>query len=247
LRALSTAQVAELLRVPCDQVRVRLHAPRQRGEWIAPARGLWVPVPPQYRAWGAPPALEFLDALMTHLNVPYYVGWLSAASIHGSAHHAAQVTQVATGRTVAARAAGRSRIKFYRRGRIAEVPTTAHLSPAGEVPVSTPEATALDVAADPLIAAGMDNAATVIVGMAVENTLEPARLAALVPLYPIAAIRRVGWVLEHHTDLGGLDDLRQAALASGPEPSRLAPYRPRGGPLDRSWNLHVNAELEVET
>ncbi len=33
---------------------------------MTPARGLWVPVPPEYRLWGAPPAIDFIAALMDH-------------------------------------------------------------------------------------------------------------------------------------------------------------------------------------
>ena len=49
---------------------------------FSPSRGLWVAIPAKYRTWGAPPAVEFVDQLLTHLERDYYVGWLSAAEIH---------------------------------------------------------------------------------------------------------------------------------------------------------------------
>ena len=45
--SITTGETAELLDIPADQVRVRLHVPSRRGELVSPARGLWIPVPPQ--------------------------------------------------------------------------------------------------------------------------------------------------------------------------------------------------------
>ena len=105
--AVTTTEAAEILGVPRDQVRVRLNAGVHAGRLFSPSRGLWVAIPPKYRAWGAPPATEFLDQLMTHLGREYYVGWLSAAEIHGAAHQRPQTLQVAVDRPVQGRSFGR--------------------------------------------------------------------------------------------------------------------------------------------
>src|ERR1035437_9097134 len=83
--AITTAEAADALAIPRDQVRVRMHRYVQQGRVIAPARGLWVPVPPQDRVYGRLPGLEMIDVLMGHLDRDYYVGWLSAAEVHGAA------------------------------------------------------------------------------------------------------------------------------------------------------------------
>jgi hypothetical protein len=52
-------------------------------------RGFYVVVPLEHAAAGAPPASWFIDDLMRrHLEVPYYVGLLSAAALHGASHQA---------------------------------------------------------------------------------------------------------------------------------------------------------------
>ena len=242
--SLTTREAADLLKVPIEQVRVRLHAPLKRGEWVSPARGLWVPVPPQYRAWGAPPALEFIDAMMAHLGATYYVGWLSAAAIFGASHHAAQVTQIAASKTVVARQVGRSRLEFFHRSNVAMIPTTPWRTSSGDVPVSTPEATCLDMAADPRIAGGIDNVANVIVGLADEDLINPDKIADLVPLFPVAACRRVGWILQTQTQLPNLEKLH--TLLRTDEPSVLSPGQPRLGRIDRIWNVQLNIDLEVD-
>ena len=49
--SMTTGEVASLLGIPPEQVRVRLAAQRRSGAIVSPARGLWVPVPPERAAW----------------------------------------------------------------------------------------------------------------------------------------------------------------------------------------------------
>lgn len=50
--AVTSADVAELLQIPVGQVRVRLHQQVRKQRFFSPARGLWIPNPPQNRTWG---------------------------------------------------------------------------------------------------------------------------------------------------------------------------------------------------
>jgi predicted transcriptional regulator of viral defense system len=220
-------------------------APKRRGEWITPARGLWVPVPPEFRGWGGPPATEFVDQLMAHLDVDYYVGWLAAASLHGAAHHAPQVTRVATSRLVRPRQAGRARLTFHERSRIGLLPTVGRTGRSGRFRVSSPEVTALDVASDIGLAGGLDNAATVIADLADEAALDDAALAAVAPLFADAAVRRVGWIVERFTGRR-MDTLAAFAAESQSAPSRLHPSLPPAGAVDGRWGLRLNTKVEVE-
>src|SRR6266516_4543383 len=54
---------------------------RRRHEVFSPAHGLYVAVPPEYRNRGVVPAEWFVDAMMSHLARPYYVGLLTAAAM----------------------------------------------------------------------------------------------------------------------------------------------------------------------
>jgi predicted transcriptional regulator of viral defense system len=244
--ALTTADAAGLLGVPRDQVRVRLRAPMLRGEWVAPARGLWVPVPSQHRGLGSYPTIEYIGAWMAHLGASYYVGLLSAAAIHGASHHAPQVFQVACSNTVKDRQIGRARIEFHTRATVARIPVTHHRVAAGDVPVSTREATALDVVAEPAWAGGIGNAANVIVELADGGGLDATLLAETASLYPAAAARRVGWILASHTCAKSLGKLRSATTTGADTPSLLSPGGPRRGPVDKDWNLRLNTDLEVD-
>jgi predicted transcriptional regulator of viral defense system len=245
MASMTTAQVAELLGVPVSQVPQRLAAPKRRGEWIAPARGMWVPVPPEFRAWGGSPATEFIAPLMAHFGVAYYVGWLAAAAVHGAAHHAPQVTQVAVPRLVRDRRIGRADVRFHIREHLDALPTARRMARSGQYLVSTPEVTALDVASDIAISGGMDNAATVIVDLAEEAGLDDATLAQLAALYPDAAARRVGWIIETHTDQR-LDQLAAYVAQGSANPARLHPAMTLAGPLDDRWRLRLNTTVDVE-
>jgi predicted transcriptional regulator of viral defense system len=81
----TTDEVARLVGVEPDIVSVSLQHAREAPKIVSVTKGAWVPVPPEYRAAGAPPPLHYIDPLMRHLGHPYYVGLLSAARLHGDA------------------------------------------------------------------------------------------------------------------------------------------------------------------
>lgn len=243
--SLTTQEVAGLLGVDEDQVRRRLNAPARRGEWVQPTRGLWVPVPPEYQTWGAPPGIEIVDMIMRHRGIGYYVGWLSAAATYGASHQAPQVFQVAVDRQIRDRVVGRTRFAFAQRD-VLRIPTIDYPTRDGSARVSTVAATMLDVANDLLSAAGTDNAATVILELSEHKSLEIDDLARLAASFPAAAGRRVGWILSRFTDRGDLEPFRLAVRHAVPSVSRLDPYTTEGGSVDEDWMLSINREVEPE-
>ncbi len=243
--SLTSSEVAELLGIGEDQVRQRLNAPARRGEWVQPTRGLWVPVSPEYRTWGAPPGIEIVDAMMRHRQIGYYVGWLSAAELHGAAHQAPQVFQVAVDRHTRDRIVGRTRFVFAQRD-VSAIPTIDHPTRDGTARVSTVAATMLDIADDLTRAAGIDNAATVIIELSEHHTFHINDLVQLAPSFPAAAGRRVGWILSRFTDRDDLAPLRHTVAPAAASPSRLDPFTSDTGPVDTAWMLAINRELEPE-
>lgn len=243
--SMTTGEVASLLGIPPEQVRVRLAAQRRSGAIVSPARGLWVPVPPERAAWGAPEPGAYIDDMMSHLGCAYYVGWLSAASLHGAGHQAVQEFQVATSRSVPGRTVGRSRLRFLARSRIDAVPTVRMEVSSSIATVSTVGATMLDVAEDPEVSGGIDNAATVIAELAWEGGAFLGDVLAAAPAHSAAAMRRLGWILENVAESDGLEALAEAAGGGG-SPSYLAPASPREGRLDPRWNLIVNREVDPD-
>lgn len=205
-----------------------------------------MPVPPEFRTWGAPPGMEIIDMMMRHLRVGYYVGWLSAAALHGASHQAPQVFQVAVDRQVRDRSVGRTRFSFAQRN-VEAVPTISHPTREGTAQVSTIAATMLDIADDLHRAAGLDNAATVIVELSEDPTFDPADLIGLSTTFPAAATRRVGWILSRFTDRDDLAPLRDVAPGLAVSPSHLDPHSTVRGSMDDDWMLMINRDMEPDT
>lgn len=188
-----------------------------------------------------------IDLLMGHLGRDYYVGWLSAAEVHGAAHQAPQVLQVAVGAPVQDRTFGRIRLQFATRARVAEVPREQRTAPTGSVWVATPATTALDLVDDPARSGGLSNAATVIAELAADSRLTDDALADAARHFPITTVRRLGRLL---------DSLNLAPLTGGLE--RLASEHRRApitaldrrgapeGPTDHRWRVAVNTQIEPD-
>lgn len=245
--AVTTDQAAKMLGVPKEQVRVRLNASVHAKRLFSPSRGLWVAIPAKYRTWGAPPALEFLDQLLVHLGREYYVGWLSAAEIHGAAHQRPQALQVAVDRPVVDRSFGRSHLRFAQQSRAGSLPRQRHNVESGHVWVSTPALTAVDLVDRPELGGGLSNIATVLFELADTTPMDPHDLATLAASYSATAVRRLGYLLElvgASVDTTAL--ARQVEAAPLPRAVVLDPRLPRQGGTDRRWGIVINTDVEPD-
>ena len=243
--SLSTAEVMRLCGLPANQVSQRMASLQKKGKLFAPARDLWVPIPPEYRTWGAPDPMGYIDDMMAHLGTDYLIGWLTAAERHGASHHAAQVFQVATGKTVRARTFGRSRLEFYTRSYVGAASQSSDLLRKTGVHVASPGTTMLMLAADPGICGGMSNVANLVVELAEEHPSFGAEATADAPLFPDAAARRLGRLLDAF-GAGAPDGLAGYCASLSSEPSFLSPSSARTGKLDAKWQVVMNEEVDPD-
>lgn len=245
--AVTTAEAAEILGVPPEQVRVRLNAAVHARRLFSPSRSLWVAIPPKYRMWDAPPAVEFLDQVMTHLDREYYVGWLSAAELHGAAHQRPQALQVAVNRPVQDRSFGRAHLRFTQQSRVCQLPRQRHNVESGHVWVSTPDLTAVDLVDRPELGGGISNVATVLFELAETATLDPANIARLAGTFSATAVRRLGYLLRVVDAPVDTTTLERAVKAAPlPRPALLDPRLPRQGVTDQTWEIVVNTDVEPD-
>ena len=105
---------------------------------VVPRRGFFVIVPLEYRQSAAPPPDWYIDALMKSSGRQYYVGLLSAAALHGAAHEQPQEFQVVTDVQLRPLVAGRGRLRFFRKQRLAATPTMDVKTATGLMRVSPP-------------------------------------------------------------------------------------------------------------
>ncbi len=214
----------------------------------SPVRGFHVVLPLEDRGTGTPSWRLFLDPLMTHLRMPYYVGLLTAASIHGASGQAAQVVQVVTARPRRHVRVGRLAIEFVVRRTAAKAPVELRTTPSGRLRVATPELVALDLVRYPEKAAGWANVATVLRDLAPSLRRAGMRAALLVePAVP--ELQRLGHLLERvgaDPVLAALDaELATRRVGWVPLiPGELG--NPGGVTRDRRWHVVVDLEPEVD-
>jgi predicted transcriptional regulator of viral defense system len=161
-----------LLGVPRPHVAPTVARWIERGELFSPTKGAYVPIPPQYRGWGAVPAAEFVDQLMTHLGHRYYVCLLSAAEVHGFAHQRPQVFQVMVEARLRDRSFGRVSLSFVSARHIDGRPVVRTNTPTGQITVSTLETTIFDMVSMPLRCGGLSNVATLLIEIIDEGAVQ---------------------------------------------------------------------------
>jgi predicted transcriptional regulator of viral defense system len=217
------------------------------GRVVRARRGFYVIVPLEYRSSGAPPVSWFMDDLMGHLGKPYYVGLLTAASLHGAGHQAAQVFQVLTSDPLRPSVVGRARLQFLTRSAVEACPVVEMQTETGTMRVSTPELTALDLVRYMKAAGHLNHVATVLTELA--EAMDPVALAAGVrgSCAGAAVAQRLGYLLrllEHHALADALaESLEPVAI----HPVALVAGRPTASsPTDPEWKVRINADVEPD-
>jgi len=242
----TTAEIAGLTGLAEASVPVHLHRARSANKIVSVTKGGWVPVPPVYRSAGAPPPIHYIDYVMGHLGHPYYVGFLSAARIHGASHQVPMVLQVITPALLRDREIGGSRLQFIRRSDTTRRPTQRHDTETGPVTISTPETTVLDIVEAPERAAGLDNVANVIGELIINDRIDMAALAEAAAGYPRTVVQRTGWLLQHMAGEvdGRIDLARLRPLVDGVNYTPLDPRSRIDGDQDPAWHVVENTDVE---
>jgi predicted transcriptional regulator of viral defense system len=218
----------------------------QKKRLIHPARGFYVIVPIDKQLSGAPDPSWFIDALMKYHGQPYYVGGLSAASFLGASHQATQEFQIITNSPLKQIVTGRTRIRFLTKKWIERTPTQPLKTPAGFIPISTPEATVFDLIQYIRWMGHLNNVATVLVEL-FEN-LNKKKLLAIAKLCgEVAVAQRLGYLLDRFADRKITSELH--SWVADQEPN-FAPLRPNWKSelrtKDTKWRLIVNETVEPD-
>ncbi len=245
ISAITSEECAHLLGISTNEVSQRLVRLRAKKQLVSVARGLWIVVPAEFREMGAPEPIRYIHNLMEFYDCDYCVGWLSAASIHGASHHAPQVFQIAVSKSLRKRLIGRSELQFYLRSYVPLISKKKVSLSTGSVFVCSPGATMLMAAADPAYCAGVDNAATIICELADNHPNFINDVMTNAPLFPRAAVHRLGWILDHLAETHGLDALSDYCSKSS-EPTVLSPGGGRSGSVDKKWYVIENRRIEAD-
>ncbi len=220
---------------------IKYAADRQR--LFSPVRGLYVIVPVEHRSRGVVPAAHFIDPMMRHIDVDYYVAYASAAQWWGAAHQAPQQFDVVASRHVLDREVKGVRLRFHISTRIDSDDVSRVAGPRTMINVASPNLTAVDLATPPRLAGGLSNVATILAEL---HDLDASRLAAVVVWRSRADARRLGWLLalvRDDLDLAGLEELAQPEKG---QPTLLRAKGPRRGQVDTRWGVVVNTTVQPD-
>lgn len=215
--------------------------------WLAmPRRGFYLIVSPEYRHLGALPPTAWIDDLMRFHGMPYYVGLLSAAAMHGAAHQQPQEFQVISGAVLRPLTIGRVRIRFFFRHRMDLAVTEQVKTSSGHIPISTPEMTAYDLVRYRKRAGSIDHTATVLAELA--ERIDAKKLLAIAERgEELPVVQRLGYLLERtgHGELA--EDLVGFVQAHKVKMVPLELHSSeKVSARDAKWHVLVNASIEVE-
>ena len=208
---------------------------------------MFVIIPLEYRTAGAPPPSWFIHELMAAMGLPYYVGLLSAAALHGASHQQPQVFQVITDRSVRPIPVGRTKIQFLTSKQISRAAVKEMKTPTGLMLVSTPETTVVDLLRFSRAAGHLDHVASLIAELS--PSLDSKRLIASVrTVDDIPNAQRLGHILDRIRQRTISDSLHAWVKPRIQRTQLLRPERPANGAAeDRRWSLLINPPLEMES
>ncbi len=228
-----------------NSVARALNRLKAKGTLATPQRGFYVIVAPEYRTLGCLPAEQFVPQLMTKLGEPYHVALLSAAQLHGAAHHRPQRFQVMVQRPRRSIECGTVCVDFFVRSKLALIPTVTMNTPRGHMLVSSPEVTALELVGYAKHAGGLNNVATILAELA--ETMAADKLAKEAHHAPLAWAQRLGFLLELVGQHNTASELHHVVNDRSLRVTALDASSPRTG-AERSarWRVAINVEVEPD-
>lgn len=239
-------EAASKLSLSDVSLRAALRLQKAAGRITSPVSGFFVIVPTEYSLAGSPPASWFIDGLCCYLDVDYYVGLLTAASIHGASHQQAQFFQVVLSHQRRPLISGRNVIHFHSMKKMKQALTEKVKTPTGYMTVSGVESTALDLVRFMNKCGGDGNAITVISEMA--EKLDVKILKKLVHLEDAPVIQRLGFLLERTGNASLAQPLRNELQQRVSRRISLLPgAKPFNPHFNSDWKITHDADLEPES
>jgi predicted transcriptional regulator of viral defense system len=176
-------------------LRSALRRLKKKGKIAAPLRGYYLIIPPEYYSLESLPPDQFIHDLMQYLNLPYYVGLLSAAVFYGASHQQPQVFQVVVSHARRDIEVGRVKIAFIARNNATEMPVRQFNTPRGFINVASPEAIVVDLLTYPQYSGGISQSFTVLAEISDQlNKDEIIKVLQLIKKVPV--IQRLGYFFE---------------------------------------------------
>lgn len=213
-------------------------------------KGIYLIIPPRYRAKGILPPPLFLDDMMRCLNRPYYLGLLNAAAYHSAAHQQPQTFFVfSTFPTLRPTRKQGVKIDYISRDAIFPGLLEQRKTEAGFLSISNPALTAADLVHFEKRVGGINRAAAVLGELA--EAIQPDAWAPLLLLHkPASVLQRLGYLLdialeEKALAMALLEACRKAGIRFSPARLKAASGN-NGLEPDPTWNIIPNIHLDID-
>jgi predicted transcriptional regulator of viral defense system len=213
-------------------------------------KGVYLIIPPRYRAKGILPPPLFLDDLMHCLNRPYYLGLLNAAAYHGAAHQQPQTFFVFTNfPTLRPTQKKGIKIEFISRKTILPGLLEQRKTEAGYLTISNPALTAADLIHFEKRIGSLSRAATVLSELA--EALQPESWTSeLLQHKPVSVLQRLGYILdkvlkEKELALALLEACRRSGIHFSPAKLKTSSGK-KDAALDPVWGIIPNIHLSLD-
>jgi predicted transcriptional regulator of viral defense system len=210
-------------------------------------RGFYAIVPLEYKESGVLPAEWFIHQLMDYLKLPYYVGLLSAAAVHGAAHQRPQEYQVIIRKQVRPiQVNGLGKHFFVKKNLDLASGIVSIKTETGYIRVSGAELTAIDLVKYSKAAGGLDNIAAIIAELGERINGDELGRIAKKEKSPVF-IQRLGYLLDHLGFESKTESLVRRLSEQEARPALLDPTQKKGKSLlNKKWRLLENQKVEAE-
>ncbi|MBL8676504.1 MAG: type IV toxin-antitoxin system AbiEi family antitoxin [Alphaproteobacteria bacterium] len=238
-------QAKEALKVTDEALNGSIARLVKKKRLILLKKGFYLIVPLEYKNVEAPPPEWFVDHLMKEHGARYYVGLLTAASLHGVSHQQPQMYQVMTDKVLQSIKIGRARIHFYFKKELQDVGILDVKTPTGYMNVSGPELTAFDLVRYVKQSGYLNHISMILTELG--EQINSNKLSKIAPFFPQPCIQKTGYIL----DYVGFGHKTKLLLKFVQKlPPRYYLLRP-----DKKWNienkntkwhLYINEDLEPD-
>jgi predicted transcriptional regulator of viral defense system len=234
------------LSISSEQFRFQAYRLMGKSAISSLTRDSFMIIPAEYQHLGSTPPHWVIDPLMQHLHQHYYIGLLTAASMHGASHQQPMSFQVITDNARRSIKLSRSVMEFHMFKGCTLASTEQISSPAGYARISSREQTMLDIVRFYQSCGFLSNVATVIKDLA--SSYNKTTFATVVRNEKNnSVLQRLGFICSY----AGFQKL--ADVISGELSNRKTQFillrpdvRSREGVRDKNFKLIINDTIEIE-
>ena len=223
----------------------------KKTEIVPVLKGFYAIIPIGYALRGMIPPELYIDDLMKHLKRQYYISLLNAAVFYGAAHQQPQIFSVITSfpplRDTTKKG---SRIVFIAtRKTIPQTWLKPFRTEYGDIQVSKPELTAVDLITFQKNIGGLNRACTVLYELAESINFEQLD-KVFFDYVPTSTIQRLGYLLENELEQSDLAEILYAKSQEFNCKFQKTPLKyskpTENCEINTKWKIIINETIEID-